>query len=220
MWGTTGSGIWLILYELMKIVRTCTVESDDQTPVPPARATRGRGWPRGAARAPARAATEEPLVASIQARSWASTSEEEQLRLERFKKYHPPTLSGLASEDAHGFLEECHRFLHTMGIVEMSGVAFTTFQLKGVAYQRWWAYEVGSPAKVASLIWNRFLEFFLRGFDNQTLRDAWRMEFERLRQGTISVSEYVVRFSYLSRHAPALVAIVRERVRRFIEGLN
>ncbi|XP_070040789.1 uncharacterized protein [Nicotiana tomentosiformis] len=34
------------------------------------------------------------------------------------------------------------------------------------------------------------------------------------------MSEYAVRFSELSRHAPILVSIVREQVRRFIEGLN
>nr|XP_009791299.1 PREDICTED: uncharacterized protein LOC104238598 [Nicotiana sylvestris] len=36
----------------------------------------------------------------------------------------------------------------------------------------------------------------------------------------MTVSEYAVRFSDLARHAPALVSIVRERVRRFIEGLH
>ncbi|XP_070057880.1 uncharacterized protein [Nicotiana tomentosiformis] len=36
----------------------------------------------------------------------------------------------------------------------------------------------------------------------------------------MTVSEYAVRFSDLSRHEPALVATVRERVRRYIEGLH
>ncbi|XP_070050252.1 uncharacterized protein [Nicotiana tomentosiformis] len=36
----------------------------------------------------------------------------------------------------------------------------------------------------------------------------------------MTVSEYAVRFGDLARHAPAFVATVRERVRRFIEGLN
>ncbi|XP_070034728.1 uncharacterized protein [Nicotiana tomentosiformis] len=36
----------------------------------------------------------------------------------------------------------------------------------------------------------------------------------------MTVSEYAVRLSDLARHAPALVAIVRERVRRFIEGIH
>ncbi|XP_070046793.1 uncharacterized protein [Nicotiana tomentosiformis] len=61
---------------------------------------------------------------------------------------------------------------------------------------------------------------FLREYLPQTLRDAWRAAFEQLRHGTMSVSEYAVRFSDLSRHAPALVSSVRERVRRFIEWLS
>ncbi|XP_070050414.1 uncharacterized protein [Nicotiana tomentosiformis] len=54
-----------------RMVRTHTTGSDDQTPVPPARAASGRGrgrglgGERGAARAPARGATEEPPVAPI-----------------------------------------------------------------------------------------------------------------------------------------------------------
>ncbi|XP_070041631.1 uncharacterized protein [Nicotiana tomentosiformis] len=107
-----------------------------------------------------------------------------------------------------------------MGIVEMSGVALTTFQLKGAAYQWWRAYELGSLADVASLTWVQFSEMFLGEFVPQSLRDAWRIEFERLRKGTMSVSEYAVRFSDLAKHAPALVSTDIERVHRFIEGLR
>ncbi|XP_070055113.1 uncharacterized protein [Nicotiana tomentosiformis] len=114
----------------------------------------------------------------------AAASEEGQLRFARFKRYNPPTFSGLALESAHGFLEECHNILHTMDIVETSGVAFTMFQLKGAAYQWWRAYEMGSLAKLASLTWVQLSEMFLR------------------------------------EHAPALVATIRERVCRFIEGLR
>nr|XP_009801024.1 PREDICTED: uncharacterized protein LOC104246830 [Nicotiana sylvestris] len=51
-------------------------------------------------------------------------------------------------------------------------------------------------------------------------RDAWCVEFEQLRQGSMTVSEYAVRFSDLARHAPALVATFSERICRFIEGFN
>nr|XP_033517016.1 uncharacterized protein LOC117281250 isoform X1 [Nicotiana tomentosiformis] len=61
---------------------------------------------------------------------------------------------------------------------------------------------------------------FLREFVPQTLRDAWRTEFEKLRQGTMTVLEYAIRFSELSCHVPTLVPTVRERVQRFSEGLS
>ncbi|XP_070032853.1 uncharacterized protein [Nicotiana tomentosiformis] len=134
--------------------------------------------------------------------------------------YHSPTFTGLSLEDTKGFCEECHRILRTMGIVESSGVVFTMFQLKGAAYQWWRAYELGSTTEAAALIWDQFSEMFMREFVPHSLSDAWRAEFEQLRQGALTVSEYAVRFSDLSRNAPALVSTVRERVRQFIEGLN
>ncbi|XP_070035020.1 uncharacterized protein [Nicotiana tomentosiformis] len=106
-----------------------------------------------------------------------------------------------------------------MGIVETSGVAFTTFQLSREAYQCR-VYEEGSPTDATSLSWTQFSEMFLREFVPQVFRDAWRVKFEQLRRGTMSVSEYAVRFSDLSRHASALVSTVRERVHKFIEGLS
>nr|XP_009772652.1 PREDICTED: uncharacterized protein LOC104222996 [Nicotiana sylvestris] len=154
----------------------------------------------------------QPVV-PVQPMVRVAASEEEQLRLARFMKYKPPTFSGLASESAQGFLKECHRILRTMGIVETSGVTFTTFQLKGATYQWWGEYELDSPADTVSLTWVQFSKMFLREFVPQSLRDAWHTDIEQLHQGTISVSDYAVRFSYLARHAPALFSIVRERAR-------
>ncbi|XP_070005536.1 uncharacterized protein [Nicotiana sylvestris] len=103
----------------------------------------------------------------------AAASEDEQLRLERFKKYKPPVFSGLASDDALGFLDECYHNFCTMGI---SG-------------------------------------------SSRSLRDASSTKFENLHQGTMTVSKYVICYTSLARHAPALVSTVCERVRRFIKGL-
>ncbi|XP_070045348.1 uncharacterized protein [Nicotiana tomentosiformis] len=60
----------------------------------------------------------------------------------------------------------------------------------------------------------------MREFIPHTLRDAWHAKFEKLHQGTMTVSEYAILLNGFSRHAPALVSIVKERVRRFSEGLN
>lgn len=76
-----------------------------------------------------------PQVAPIHPEGRAAVSEEEHYRFERYKNYHPLTLSGLASDDAQRFFEECHRILCTMGVAESSGVSFTTFQLRETTYQ-------------------------------------------------------------------------------------
>lgn len=48
-------------------------------------------------------------------------------RTERFQRLRPPFFSGGPTRDAQGFLSQCHRTLHTLGIVELNGVDFTTF---------------------------------------------------------------------------------------------
>ncbi|XP_070032845.1 uncharacterized protein [Nicotiana tomentosiformis] len=55
----------------------------------------------------------QPIV-PVRPKARATVSEGEQLRLQRYKKYHPSTFSGLALENAQSFLEECHCILHTM----------------------------------------------------------------------------------------------------------
>ncbi|XP_070020851.1 uncharacterized protein [Nicotiana sylvestris] len=196
---------------------------DDQAPAPPTAAVKGRGRGRGrgckcgAARSPARAATEPVVLGQPEDR--VAASEDEHRRLERFKKYDPPVFSGLASGDALGFMEECHRILRAMGISGSSGVSFTAFQLRGAADGWWRTYELDSPDEVASLTWTQFSDMFMREFVPHSFRDAWRAEFEHLRQGTMTVSEYAVRYTSLARHAPALVSTIHERVHQFIEGL-
>ncbi|XP_070047181.1 uncharacterized protein [Nicotiana tomentosiformis] len=107
-----------------------------------------------------------------------------------------------------------------MCIVETSGVSFTSFQLRGAAYQWWCAYELSSLDEAASLTWTQFSDMFLHEYVPQSFRDSWHVEFEQLRQGAMTGSEYAVHFSELDRHASPLVATVRDRVRRFIEGLH
>ncbi|XP_019260712.1 PREDICTED: uncharacterized protein LOC109238686 [Nicotiana attenuata] len=55
-----------------------------------------------------------PPAVPAQLEDREAASEDKQLRLERFKKYKPPVFSGLASENALGFLDECYRILRTM----------------------------------------------------------------------------------------------------------
>ncbi|XP_070011332.1 uncharacterized protein [Nicotiana sylvestris] len=47
-----------------------------------------------------------------------------------------------------------------------------------------------------------------------------RRQFVYLRQGDMTVSQYEVRFSELARYAPWMVLTDRERIRRFVDGLN
>ncbi|XP_070046899.1 uncharacterized protein [Nicotiana tomentosiformis] len=50
--------------------------------------------------------------------------------------------------------------------------------------------------------------------------DEIRRQFEHLKHGIMSVTEYEMEFTKLSEYAPNLILAEREKVRRFIEGLN
>lgn len=67
--------------------------------------------------------------------------------------------------------------------------------------------------------WERFEVVFREQYLPVAEMEKLRQQFEELRQGDMSVSEYAQRFTNLSRYAPELVAIEERRCRRFEKGL-
>ncbi|XP_070054506.1 uncharacterized protein [Nicotiana tomentosiformis] len=68
------------------------------------------------------------------------------------------------------------------GILETSGVSFTTFQLLGAAFRWWEAYELSRPAGAAPLTWHEFSVLFLEKFIPQTYMEELCRMFEQLLQ--------------------------------------
>ncbi|XP_070036135.1 uncharacterized protein [Nicotiana tomentosiformis] len=131
-------------------------------------------------------------------------ADDEQRRLERFERLRPPPFSGAESEDAQDFLDKCQRMLRIIGILETSGVLFTTFQFSGAAF-RWW---------------EQFSDLFLEKFVPQSCREELHRQFEQLCQGNMFVTQYEMIYSELARHAIWLIPTDRENIRRFIDGLT
>ncbi|XP_070054475.1 uncharacterized protein [Nicotiana tomentosiformis] len=105
-----------------------------------------------------------------------------------------------------------------MGSIDPSGIDLSTFQLTRAIYRLWQCYEESILVGATPLTWSYFSDLFLREFVPQTHWDALCAEFKQLHHRGMTMSEYTMRFIHLSRHAPALVSIVRERVHGFIEG--
>ncbi|XP_070036019.1 uncharacterized protein [Nicotiana tomentosiformis] len=117
--------------------------------------------------------------------------DDEQRRLERFERLRPPPFSGAESDDAQGFLD------------------------------KWWeAYKTCRLVNAAPLTWQQFSGLFLEKFVPQSCREELRRQFEQLRQGDMSVTQYEMRFLELARHAIWFIPIDREKIRRFIDGLT
>ncbi|XP_070017757.1 uncharacterized protein [Nicotiana sylvestris] len=108
--------------------------------------------------------------------------------------------------------------LRIAGILESSGVAFTTFQFTGEAFTWWEAYERRRLAGAAPLTWKEFSTLFLEKWIPLSQREELRRQFEWLRQGDMTVSQYEARFSELARYALWIVPTDRERIKRFVDG--
>ncbi|XP_049357353.1 uncharacterized protein LOC125822017 [Solanum verrucosum] len=54
----------------------------------------------------------------------------------------------------------------------------------------------------------------------QALREAKVEEFIHLRQGSMSVKEYALKFTQLSKYAPTMVADLRDEMNRFLTGVS
>ncbi|XP_070049485.1 uncharacterized protein [Nicotiana tomentosiformis] len=70
------------------------------------------------------------------------------------------------------------------------------------------------------MTWDQFTRLFLDRYIPPSQREELQCQFERLEQGQMSVTEYEVRFSELSRHALMILSTEAERVHRFVVGLH
>ncbi|XP_070034456.1 uncharacterized protein [Nicotiana tomentosiformis] len=110
--------------------------------------------------------------------------------------------------------------LQIVGILETSGVSFSTFQFFGAAFRWWEAYERCRSVGASPLTWKEFSVLFLEKFVLQSSTEELRRQFEQLRQDGMSVTQYEMRFSELACQEVWLVPTDRERIRRFIDGLT
>ena len=70
------------------------------------------------------------------------------------------------------------------------------------------------------MTWTEFHELFVRKYFLATTRHAKAQEFLELKQGTMTVMEYVVKFTELAYFADDYVATDMAKVRKFEDGLK
>jgi hypothetical protein len=80
-------------------------------------------------------------------------------------------------------------------------VLLASHQLSGLAGDRWDAY-VEAHEEPESINWPKFRAAFLAHHVPQGVIKLKKKEFQDLKQGSMSVNEYVTKFTQLSRYAP------------------
>ena len=125
-----------------------------------------------------------------------------------------------SSVEPQKFLDRCEKIPTTLGLKETRGVEFTTFLFSG-SPEAWWTSVLrGRQVGLPPITWLEFSPMFLDRFIPLSKQDDMRCQFNKLRQGSMTISEYEAKFTELSRYVPSLVADQREKVRRYVDGLE
>ena len=97
-------------------------------------------------------------------------------------------------------------------------IRLVAFQLEGEA-QVWWNWAKTSR-DLEAMTWAKFHDLFMGKYFPDTARHAKTREFLELKQGTMTILEYVARFKELAYFVDDYVATDMAKVRRFKNGLK
>ena len=118
----------------------------------------------------------------------------------------------------HWFMQ-VEKVLEAMEIIsDTTRIRLAAFQLEGEA-QVWWKWAKTSR-DLQAMTWAEFQELFMGKYFPDTARHAKAQEFLELKQGTMTVMDYVARFTELARFTDDYVATNIAKARRFENGLK
>ncbi|KAK8949163.1 hypothetical protein KSP39_PZI006059 [Platanthera zijinensis] len=138
--------------------------------------------------------------------------------ISQFQRLSPPTYDGKADFMVlDDWLITMEEMLHYSGISDDQKVMLGVYQLKGLA-KTWWLRE--KEGMVGGCSWSSFKELLMRKFLPVVERDRLMNNFLHLKQRQLTINEYEIEFSNLSRFAPSLVATEEDRAKRFLGGLR
>ena len=195
-------------------------------------ASRGRrGRPRGTGQAPP--TFDQPPVSDQQAfveavgiavaavaQASVAGSQGGPSNLQRFRAHHPPMFIGGGDPMVadHWFMQ-IENVLEAMEITsDTTRVRLAVFELEGEA-RVWWRWARASR-DLEVMTWAEFQELFMGKCFPETARHAKAQKFLELKQGAMTVMDYVARLTELAQFTDDYVAIDLAKVRRFENGLK
>ena len=85
----------------------------------------------------------------------------------------------------------------------------------------WWKTLKDGYQNIANdTAWTTFKEQFTEKYVPDHIKRQMAVEFQLLKQGDMTVLQYVTKFERLSRYAPELVNTEEKKIIKFMEGLN
>jgi hypothetical protein len=138
---------------------------------------------------------------------------------QQFMSHCPPVFSHAVDPlEADDWLKAVEKMLTITQCDDREKVLYASGRLQGTA-SAWWDAYVGAHATPGAITWQEFTSSFRSYHIPASLMKLKKKEFLALKQGEMSVIEYMDKFVELSRYAPEKVVDDVKRQELFLEGL-
>nr|KYP76433.1 hypothetical protein KK1_020675 [Cajanus cajan] len=111
------------------------------------------------------------------------------------------------------------KIFSVLGSSDERKLAYAVYMLGGEAEYWWRSTRQMLESRGVLIDWDCFRRVFLEKYFPDSVRYAKEAEFMRLHQGSLSVSEYAMRFEYLARFYSQAISEAW-RCRKFADGLR
>ncbi|XP_071680501.1 uncharacterized protein [Lolium perenne] len=141
-------------------------------------------------------------------------------KLKDFQSTNPPIFSKCTEPlDADDWLRTIENNLEVAGVGDNEKVLFATHYLSGPA-RAWWENVKAIQAEGHVINWEEFKTKFRKTHIPSGLIKLMKDKFMNLKQGSMTVVEYMDKFTTLSRYAPEDIDTEEKKKDRFLNGLH
>ncbi|GMN35242.1 hypothetical protein TIFTF001_048433 [Ficus carica] len=134
---------------------------------------------------------------------------------DRFRRMKAPEFEGSTNSiEVDNWLIDLQVALNFLRLNDQEKVLCVSFMLRKDA-RLWWE-TVQLQRDVTEMTWEDFVEEFKEKYFNTEVMEAQQDEFDKFRQGNLSVAEAVKKFEQLARLCPHLISSERDKVRRMM----
>jgi len=141
-------------------------------------------------------------------------------RLSEFMKFRPPTFDHAEDPlEADDWLREINKKLDIIHARGIDRVLLAAHQLIGTAGE-WWDNYSNASENPENITWDEFQEAFREYHTPEGIMEMKAEEFRNLKQGAMTVTQFIRKFIKLSRYAPDDIDTDKKKQDHFRRGLS
>ncbi|XP_051136691.1 uncharacterized protein LOC127255262 [Andrographis paniculata] len=135
-------------------------------------------------------------------------------------RHNPPTYSGSVEPGVLEFwVEKMEKIFRVVQVPPDQRTNIGAYFLKGLA-NWWWLGKEAAEVDQVDMTWDEFKEKLKARFIPSHVRKEKKQELLDLKQGSMSVEDYFVKFNELEMYVPDYFSCEQDRVDHFVDGLQ